>query len=229
MPTLLTPKPTADEATERPSREKAATGGGGSRPRPPKPTGGGGGGGNGDGYRSGQRLKFAVWLGICAILMFFVAVASAMIVRRVGDDWRSLDIPRAFWVSTSLLLFSSAAFEAAKRQLRHGTLARLRRWITAAVVLGTGFLTAQAAGWLELARQGIFVNTTPSGSFFYLLTAAHGAHVAGGLAVLGYVAVRIRRPGPWPARGPVIEASALYWHFMDALWLMLLALLAFLG
>lgn len=216
MPATLTPP----EKVQRP-----ATGGGGHPPPPIRTRGYGGGGDSGDGFSSGERLKLAVWIGIAAILMFFAAISSAMIVRRVGADWRTIELPDALWVSTALLLASSATFEVAKRQLRRGTLAKLRRWITATAALGLGFLLAQLTGWMQLLDRGVAPEGNPSGSFFYLLTGAHGAHVLGGLCALTYVAWRVWKSDNWSARGSVVEASALYWHFMDALWLCLLALL----
>lgn len=220
--------PPVDARRPRPEGERSSTGGGGFRPRPP--LGYGGGGGNGrpdDGFRSSQRLKLAVWIGIAGIVMFFAALSSAMVVRRVGDDWRVLEAPDAMWISTALLVLSSFTFEAARWQLKRGTLGGLRIWMAATVVLGLGFLGGQLVGWSQLADRGIFMSTNPSSSFFYLLTAAHGAHVAGGLAALGYVAFRTLSSAPKGHRVALIDAAALYWHFMDLLWLYLLFLLVF--
>lgn len=217
---------------KRPRRDLSdpSSGGGGFRPRPPFGLGGGGNGeGSGDGFRSGQRLKLGVWIGIAGIVMFFAAISSAMVVRRVGDDWRVLDMPEALWVSTTLLILSSLSFEAARRQLKTGTLGGLRVTLAATVLLGLGFLGGQLVGWAQLADQGIFLSTNPSSSFFYLLTAAHGLHVLGGLAALGYVATRVLTARPRGDRLALMDASALYWHFMDVLWLYLLFLLLYWG
>jgi len=216
---------------ERPRREgpRPGSGGGGFRPRPPLGYGGDDGGSDGDGFRSGSRLKLGVWLGIAGIVMFFAAISSAMVVRRVGDDWRVIEAPEALWVSTTLLLLSSLTFEAARRQLKRGTLRGLRVAMAATVLLGIGFLAGQLVGWSQLAERGIFLSTNPSSSFFYLLTAAHGVHVLGGLAALGFVAVKTLTEQPGRDRLPLIEAAALYWHFMDILWLYLLFLLVVWG
>ncbi len=221
--------PPVEIERRRPAGERTAGGGGGFRPRPPRRFGGGGDDGSGgeDRFRSGERLRLGVWIGIAGIVMFFAAISSAMVVRRVGDDWRVLEAPSALWVSTALLVLSSFTFEAARWQLKRGTLAGLRGWMAATMVLGLGFLTAQLVGWAQLAGGGIFLATNPSSSFFYLLTAAHGAHVAGGLAALGFVAWRTLQEQPRGDRVALIDAAALYWHFMDILWLYLLVLLVF--
>ncbi len=227
MPATATP-PARLEQREA-VRLRPSTGGGGRFPPPLEPRGWGGGDFGGDGYRSEERYKLAVWIGIGGIIMFFASITSAMIVRRAGEDWRSIDLPYALWYSTAALLASSLTFELARRQLRRGTVAALRIWTTATAALGVAFLCAQYAGWLDLLGQGIAVNGRISGSFFYLFTAAHGAHVVGGLVVLAYITVRVWRTKIWPTRKPAIEAAAIYWHFMDVLWLVILGLLAGLG
>jgi cytochrome c oxidase subunit 3 len=75
-----------------------------------------------------------------------------------------------------------------------------------------------------LAAQGVFVASNPDSSFFYLLTAAHGLHLAGGVIALWYVSFR-----PWRksriSKATAASLAGIYWHFMDGLWLFLLALL----
>jgi cytochrome c oxidase subunit 3 len=98
------------------------------------------------------------------------------------------------------------------------------------VVLGLGFVSAQLFAWRQLVRQGVYVATNPHSSFFYLLTAAHGVHVLGGLTALAYLTLR-RAPKPTAAAIEKSQAGAdavtLYWHFMDVLWLYLFVLLFF--
>ena len=219
MITALTPVD-----AKRPVRP--AQGGGGSPPFVGRDFGGGGGGRGGDDSNSGERMKLGVWIGVIGIVMFFAAIISAMVVRRAGTDWRTLDLPNALWISTALLLLSSAVYEVARR----GTGAKiLRQGLAASLALGLGFLAAQFVGWRELMDQGVVMGQSASGAFFYLLTAAHGAHVLGGICVLGYATARAWSPRPWPTREAVVDATGVYWHFMDALWLALLAVLVVLG
>jgi len=78
--------------------------------------------------------------------------------------------------------------------------------------------------WRELASRGVYLATNPSSSFFYLLTGAHGLHLLGGIVALFYVALRARQLAP--AKRVVVEVTAVYWHFMDALWIYIVLLLA---
>jgi cytochrome c oxidase subunit 3 len=168
-----------------------------------------------------------VWIGIGGIVMMFAAFTSAMVVRSgLSDDWRSLDLPRLLWLSTAVLLTSSFSIEKARRAMWRDHTTELQRWMAITAGLGVLFLTSQLIAWQQLATRGVFVATNPSSSFFYVLTAAHGVHLLGGLLTLGYVTLRVWRPSSyWPTRAAAVEAASLYWHFMDGLWVYLLVLL----
>jgi cytochrome c oxidase subunit 3 len=204
-------------------------GSGGFGSPPPVTRGWGGGDSGGDGYHSEQRYKLAVWVGIAGIVMFFAAISSAMVVSSAREDWQHITLPSVLWLSSAALLASSLTFEAAKRAVRRRGAKDVRNWVLLTTLLGIGFLAAQLSGWSQLLAQGVVLRGQPSGAFFYLLTAAHGLHVMGGLGVLGYVATRVSIRRPWPRPKAVVEAAALYWHFMGALWLYIVVLLLYLG
>ena len=219
--TLAPPKP--KRTGERP---RPASGGGGPLPPRGDRPGGGGGGDGWDPHSAVQRYKLGVWIGIGGIVMLFAAFTSAMVVRSgLGEDWRAIELPRVLWLSTGILLISSVSIEKARRAMWREQSADLRRWMTVTAILGALFLASQLVAWQQLASRGVFVATNPSSSFFYLLTAAHGVHLLGGLLTLGYVTLRVWRSSYWPTRAAAVEAAALYWHFMDGLWVYLLALL----
>lgn len=193
---------------------------------PPDPEGGWEGPRRDD--RLVQRYKLAVWIGMGGILMFFAALTSAMIVRQgLSSDWEPFALPAVLYASTAVLLVSSFTIERARKELRAGRLDGLRRWINISAGLGLAFLAGQVLGWQALAGRGVYLASNPANSFYYLLTAGHGLHLLGGVAALGYAWARARSPRPWPTREAVVEASALYWHFLDVLWIYILGLLLF--
>ena len=224
----VTLQPPAD--AKRPTRvDVQSAGSGGFGSPPPDTRGWGGGDSGGDGFHSEQRYKLAVWVGIAGIVMFFAAISSAMVVSSVREDWRHVDLPPVLWLSSAALLVSSLTFEAAKRAVRGRGAKDVRKWISFTALLGVGFLIGQLSGWSQMLSQGVVLRGQPSGAFFYLLTAAHGMHVFGGLCVLGYVVMRVSIRRPWPRPKAVVEAAALYWHFMGVLWLYIVVLLLYLG
>ena len=228
MATTLTPPPPATDVEEQ--RDRASTGGGGFGGRGEDSNGGGGGGGNGDGWdpaaQAVYRYKLGTWVGMGGIVMVFAAFTSAMVVRSgLGGDWNAIELPGVLWLSTAVLLASSFTIEIAKRRMRSGLSEDLRTWLAVTLGLGAVFMVSQVAGWTELSARGIYMASNPSSSFFYLLTAAHAVHIAGGLLVLTYAVFRVWRPAVWATRDAAVEATTIYWHFMDVLWVYLFVLL----
>lgn len=171
-------------------------------------------------YRTGM------WLALLAISMLFIAFTSAYIVRGgLGDDWASLGLPSLLWWNTAVLLVSSLTMEQTRKALNNGMRAACNRWLSATTVLGTLFLVGQVLVWRQLASHGIYMATNPSSSFFYLLTGAHGVHLLGGLLALFYIALEAWRYRLGPAKRTLVEVTAIYWHFMDGLWIYILMLL----
>ncbi len=199
--------------------------------RPPAPPRGGdyGGGGRGDGSDGRGAHRRASMTGLMVLLaattMAFAAFTSAFVVRRgISNDWVGLPLPRIVWVNTAVLLASSALLEFARAALRGGRRTAFNRYWTAGTALGALFLVGQAFAWRQLNAQGIFVATNPSSSFFYLLTAAHGLHILGGLTALVYVDVQALSLQLGPGKRTAVDVSAIFWHFVDGLWLFLMLL-----
>lgn len=157
--------------------------------------------------------------------MVFLALTAALLMRRdISSDWVSMHKPRILWLNTAILLASSATLEHARRKLHAGDRSLFNRWWTAGTGLGILFLLGQAYAWRELREAGFYIASTPSIAFFYILTAAHAAHLLGGLTALVYVDVQALRFSLGPAKRTAIDCSAIFWHFLDAIWLYLMVL-----
>jgi cytochrome c oxidase subunit 3 len=143
----------------------------------------------------------------------------------LGEDWAALALPPLLWVNTLALIASSYTMERTRRTLSLGLRASSNIWVTATTALGLVFLLGQLVVWRQLATNGIYLATNPSSSFFYLLTGAHALHLLGGLAALLYLTFEAWRYRLGPAKRTMVEVTALYWHFMDGLWIYILALL----
>lgn len=202
--------------------------------RPPGNLGGGGGGGGrgpGGGGSEGpgwqRRASFTgLWVILAAIVMFFAAFTSAFVVRRgISADWGHTPLPGIVWWNTGVLLASSGLLELARRSLRLGRRAAFNRYWTAGTALGVAFLAIQVVAWEQLKAAGVYVSTNPSAAFFYIFTAAHAAHLLGGVVALIYVNVQALRLRLGPGKRTGADLSAIYWHFLDGLWLYLVAML----
>ena len=207
--------------------EDVGGGGGG----PTAPPGGGGDGDDGNKRRrpgrppSPNRYYTGIALGIVSILMFFMALASAFLVRRgTSGDWIPVHLPAVLWLKTFALIVSSFTLERARRSLSRLNLSGFRKLWTLTTGLGALFLIGRLVAWRQLVAQGVFMASNPASSFFYIFTAAHGLHLLGGVGALLYVLVR-KFDKASIALPTAAEIASYYWHFMDGLWIFLLALL----
>jgi len=206
------------------------------RPKAQSPGGSGDGfdqgdsGGNGDHGAgrprsiSDQRYYTGMMLGLAAILMLFAAFTSAYVVRKgLSDDWRETTFPGILWLNSMVLLASSFTLEKARRWRQDQ--ARFQGWWWATTGLGMIFLIGQIVAWQQLVAGGVYVNTNPSSSFFYLLTGTHAVHLLGGVIALLYLSWRVWRRNSGGLGATALGVTALYWHFMDGLWIFLFLLL----
>ena len=156
--------------------------------------------------------------------MVFLSFTAAMLARRgiSSEPWISMPKPRILWANTVILLASSAALERARRRLRAGDRAQFNRWWTAGTALGVLFLVGQALAWRQLREAGFYMAHTVSTSFFYIFTASHAVHLLGGLTALLYVDVQALQFSLGPAKRTAIDASAVFWHFRDVVWIYLM-------
>jgi len=204
--------------------EKVADNGGGITP----PSNGNGG--DDDGKRppkrrpSPRRYYTGIALGIVSVLMFFMALASAYLVRRGSADWVPVRVPMLMWFNTAMLLLSSGTIEMARKRLGLLDVVGFTRLWGLTTILGVVFLIGQVVAWRQLVGEGIYLASNPASSFFYIFTGAHALHVIGGVGALLYVAWR-NFERVQLTRVVAAEVASYYWHFMDALWLFLLALL----
>ena len=165
---------------------------------------------------------------MCASIMTFAALVSAMVVRRgLNNDWGQIGLPHILWWNTGILLLSSLAIDTGRRLLRRNKRAAFTWLWSAGTLLGTAFLAGQVVAWNQLAERGFYLRGHPSSAFFYVLTWAHAAHVVGALGAVMYVEYRTLRFQLGPSRRTLVDVSAIFWHFLDVLWLGIMALFAF--
>jgi cytochrome c oxidase subunit 3 len=198
-----------------------------------------------------RRVRLGVGVALTGIVMIFVSYSSAYVVRqglptldpRTGTlvrDWLPLQLPNFLLVNTLVLLLSTLTMELARRQaVRAGVAAGTGSdpvgrtetdrmpWLALTAILGLSFLAGQWLVWRELAARGFYVATSPSSSFFYLLTGMHGIHLLGGvIALLAAGAASLLRKSA-ASTAVVVDATTWYWHFMTLLWVYILCLLEF--
>jgi cytochrome c oxidase subunit III len=195
-------------------------------PAPPPAGWGWGGEGPSEGPgASRQTSLIGLYIMLVSSSVVFVSFTAAFFMRRsIATDWTSTPKPHILWLTTALLLISSYLVQRARKAIRSGDRNAFNWWWTAATVLGFLFLGGQWLAWSQLKDEGLYIASNPSTSFFYMLTATHAAHVVGALAALVYVDLHALWFRLGPAKRTIVDVSAIFWHFLDVLWICLMVL-----
>jgi len=163
---------------------------------------------------------------IFSIMSVFATLTHILEFRWVSSkDWVSIPLPHILYLNSAVLLISSLTIELARFSRAGETSKRSVRWLAVTLLLGIAFVAGQLAAWRELVFRGLYVASNPGSFFFYFLTAAHCIHLLVGVLALSYVVLFSSRLARKYRLRTAVSAVALYWHFMDGLWLYLLALL----
>jgi cytochrome c oxidase subunit 3 len=182
---------------------------------------------------SSNKFRIAMWFLLLVVLMTFGGLISAYVVISTNGvmEWKPFDLPIQVWISTNLILASSITYTISQKALNLENQEKAKKWLLATTVFGGMFIASQILSWLELVRRGVYVESNPYAGFFYILTGVHAIHVVGGIAVLGYVVLRTWQKTSsdeeLSKRKTISNAVGWYWHFMDALWIVLFLLLGF--
>jgi heme/copper-type cytochrome/quinol oxidase subunit 3 len=169
--------------------------------------------------------KLAIWTFIGSECLFFASLISVYLVYKgrslVGPFPRDIfEIPLVT-VGTALLLFSSLfvvmALAAAQRNNRKGLLL----WLGLTIMCGLFFAGMQVYEFNHFVHKGLTIKTNLFGASFYTLTGFHGTHVSLGVIWLATVWIEAFR-GKLPAEKALnLEMAALYWHFVDVVWIVI--------
>ena len=146
-------------------------------------------------------------------------------------EWNPFELPFPVWVSTALILLSSATFQLGKMAVDRNDQPGAKRWFIITTVLGASFISSQILAWMTLSASGLFVRGNPYAGFFYIMTIVHAVHVLGGITALGSILLRTWQPTDYLPeilkRRTIAEVIGWYWHLIGALWLVLLFLLGY--
>ena len=194
--------------------------------------------------------KIAIWAFIGSECMLFVSLISTYLIYKgrslVGpyphEVWVSpsgetfkpiLNIPVTS-ASTFVLLMSSLAMVLAlaavqnknvpKRTTGEKILGSSKLWLWMTALLGTTFLGFQAFEFTSFVHEGLTIRTNLFGSSFFTLTGFHGAHVTAGVIWLVTLLAIDYRRGLGPSDALNVDIAALYWHFVDVVWIAIFTL-----
>ena len=169
--------------------------------------------------------KFTMWVAMASIIMAFAALTSAYLVKMNQSDWQVYRLPRVFLYSTIAILISSGTMFLAEKAFKQREMPRFRLLITITAILGVAFIIMQVSGFYQVHKipdVGVIgKNSTASGSFLLVIAGLHILHVLGGVIALLVQFFRAFSRKRRVYSSTPTEITAIYWHFVDILWLYL--------
>ncbi|HEU0309670.1 MAG TPA: cytochrome c oxidase subunit 3 [Sphingomicrobium sp.] len=169
--------------------------------------------------------RLGLWLFLVVVTVLFLLLTSVYFGRMALPDWDPLQEPRILWLNSGVLILSSIAMERAATSARRRQMAGVRAGLLVGSVLAALFLAGQLEAWRQLSALGYFAVQNPAYAFFYLITALHGLHLMGGLAVLAVAADNAWRSDDAASMRRIARLCAIYWHFLLAVWAVMFGLL----
>jgi heme/copper-type cytochrome/quinol oxidase subunit 3 len=169
--------------------------------------------------------KLGMWIFLAADAMSFGGLLASYGALRYGDPtWpppSSILGIQLTALMTFLLVCSSVTMVEALAGIRHGNQAKLRRFLLLTMLGGAIFLSLQAYEWNKLIfHEGQSIRRNLFGATFFILTGFHGMHVFSGVVYLGAILVRALLGKYTAERNSEVEIAALYWHFVDLIWIL---------
>jgi len=174
-----------------------------------------------------RRAKVTMmYVGIISIVMLFAGFTSGYILRMGQQGWQAIDPPPAFAISTVLIVLSSITMFWAQASVKKDQRSMVVLALILTLLLGLGFAYNQYVGFQQLYVDGnSFVSKNTASSWMNLLPFMHLLHLSGGLISLLVVIFRARK-GAYTAQNYLgLRLSAIYWHFLDILWVYLFVFL----
>ncbi len=168
--------------------------------------------------------KFNLWVAMASIIMAFSGLISAYLVKMNQSNWLEFRLPSMFTLSTIVILISSITMFFAERAFKEREMSRYKVLITVTAFLGLLFGLLQILGFRQVTDDNILMTgkgSNAAASFLLLIAGLHILHVLGGIFALIFQFFNAFSRKTRTYSSNPIEITALYWHFVDILWIIL--------
>lgn len=175
--------------------------------------------------RKAQSYKLILWFSMISMVMMFAGLTSAFVVSSSRKDWlKDFDMPIAFILSTIVIILSSITFHLALKSIKANDHKLTSIWLLSTLGLGVLFVVLQFQGFNQIIENGYFFTGSESNvttSFLYILVILHLVHLFGGLIALLIIIYNHFKQKYNSTQTLGIELGAMFWHFLDILWILL--------
>jgi len=181
--------------------------------------------------RNERSYKLLLWFAMLSMTMMFAGLSSAFVVSKSREDWlKNFELPTAFYFSTLAIVLCSVSFHLAKRAIKKDDQTITTLFLLLTLALGITFVVLQFTGFGQLTSAGYYFTGPESNiatTFLYVIAVLHLAHLAGGLISLLIIIYNHFKQKYNSTQYLGIELGAMYWHFLDFLWVCLFLFLFF--
>jgi cytochrome c oxidase subunit 3 len=181
--------------------------------------------------RNDRSYKLLLLFAMVSMTMMFGGLTSAFVVSKSRVDWlKDFQMPTAFFWSTLVIIGCSVTFHLAKRAIKRDDRSATTLFLWGTLALGLLFVILQFMGFRQVVDMGYYFTGSASSittTFLYVVTVAHLAHLFGGLISLLIIIYNHFKQKYNASQTLGIELGAMYWHFLDLLWVYLFLFLYF--
>jgi cytochrome c oxidase subunit III len=181
--------------------------------------------------RKARSYKLILGFAMVSMTMMFAGLTSAFVISKSRADWlRNFELPSAFYMSTVVIIGCSITFWMAKRAIKVDDRSAVTRWLLSTLALGLVFVYLQFYGFSQVVAAGHFftgIESSVTSTYMYVFAMAHLAHLFGGLLALLVIIYNHFKQKYNSRQSLGIELGAMYWHFLDFLWVYLFLFLYF--
>lgn len=171
--------------------------------------------------RSMHPQKFGMWLFLVSVVMVFISLSSAYIVKKSVGEWEYINFPPLFRITTVLILVSSITMHFAYVSAKRNNIKNIRIGLVLTGALAIAFIFGQYKAWGQLVDAGHYFVGNPASSFIYVFTGLHIAHLIGAMIFLLIVINKAFKYQVHSKSLVRLEMCATFWHFLGGLWLYL--------
>ena len=173
--------------------------------------------------------KFTLWVAIGSIVMMFAGLTSAFIVKSNQANFKLVEIPGVFWISTAAIILSSLTIQMALKFFKDREMGKYRLFVAITLLLGSLFVLLQWMGFKQLWEENVTFRGGGAGQFLYVIFGLHAIHVIGGIIALLVMVLKAYFGKIKLYSSVPVEVAATYWHFVDLLWIYLLIFFIVIG
>lgn len=181
--------------------------------------------------RTARSYKLILLFAMVSMTMMFAGLTSAYVVSQSRADWlKDFQLPSAFYFSTIAILGCSITFHMAKKAIQKDDQSKTSLLLLTTLVLGISFIVLQFVGFGQIVENGYYFTGSASSittTFLYIVVIMHLLHLAGGMISLLIIIYNHFKQKYNSTQTLGIELGAMYWHFLDFLWVYLFLFLYF--